>query len=144
MEWHKDNFTISDDREKVAIRVLIRLLHEQTYWARDIPPDAIHRAVDNSMCFSVLKGDDFIGFARLITDYAVFGYIEDVIIDSDFRGRGLGKWLLDCILAHPTVSSLKKLMLATEDAHGLYKKYDFASPAKPEWIMERYNRHAFQ
>ena len=144
MEWHRDGFTITDDRCTVDVDTVIRLLHEQTYWARDIPPDAIRRAIDNSLCFSILKGEDFVGFARFITDHAVFGYLEDVIIDSNYRGRGLGQWLLDCMLAHPTVSSLKKLMLATEDAHGLYEKYGFASPAQPEWIMERYNRNAFQ
>ena len=144
MEWQRASFTITDDRDRVDVAVVVRLLHEQTYWARDIPPDAIRRAIDNSLCCSILEGEDFVGFARCITDHAGFGYLEDVIIDSNYRGRGVGQWLLDCMLAHPTVSSLKKLMLATEDAHGLYEKYGFASPARPEWIMERDIRNAFQ
>ena len=144
MEWYRDTFIISDDRDRVDVAVVVRLLHQQTYWARDIPPEAIHRAIEKSLCFSVLQGDSLIGFARFITDYAVFGYLEDVIIDADFRGQGLGQWLLDCMLAHPTISSLKKLMLATKDAHGLYEKCGFTSPTRPEWIMERYNTGAFR
>tara|TARA_Y100000588_G_scaffold358087_1_gene415920 strand:- start:245 stop:691 length:447 start_codon:yes stop_codon:yes gene_type:complete len=144
MEWHRDTFTITDDPGRVDVDTVIRLLHEKTYWARDIPPGAISCAIGNSLCFSILDGEKLIGFARVITDHAVFGYLEDVIIDSDYRGRGLGQWLLDCMLAHPTVSSLKKLMLATEDAHGLYEKYGFTAPGHPEWIMERYNDRAFE
>ena len=121
MEWHRDTFTITDDHKKIDVPIVVRLLHEQTYWAHDIPSDAIQRAIEHSVCFSMFEGKKLIGFARFITDHAVFGYLEDVIIDSKFRGRGLGQWLLDCMLAHPTIASLKKLMLATEDAHGLYK-----------------------
>jgi len=144
MEWHRDTFTITDDHKKIDVPIVVRLLHEQTYWAHDIPSDAIQRAIEHSVCFSMFEGKKLIGFARFITDHAVFGYLEDVIIDSKFRGRGLGQWLLDCMLAHPTIASLKKLMLATEDAHDLYKKYGFTAPAHSEWIMERYNRRAFQ
>lgn len=84
-----------------------------------------------------------VGFARVITDYAVFGYLEDVFIDDALRGQGLGKWLMQCVLDHPDIGGLKKLMLATADAQGLYRQYGFHPVKNPEMVMERYNYHDF-
>lgn len=84
-----------------------------------------------------------IGFARIITDYATFGYLEDVYIDLNYRGLGLGKWLMECVLFHPKIAGLKKLMLAKSDAQSLYEQYEFTPMEKPETVMERFNREAF-
>jgi N-acetylglutamate synthase-like GNAT family acetyltransferase len=84
-----------------------------------------------------------IGFARVITDYAVFGYLEDVFIDDTLRGQGIGKWLMQCVLDHPDIKGLKKLMLATADAQELYRQYGFNEVKNPEMVMERYNYEDF-
>jgi GNAT superfamily N-acetyltransferase len=143
VQWTKDIYSITDDRSRVVLDTVVRFLRDESYWARDFPAPVIARSIENSLCFSMFDGQRQIGFARFITDYAVFGYLEDVFVDTTYRGRGLGTWFLECILAHPDVHALRKLMLATEDAQTLYGKFGFTELAKPEMVMERYNHDAF-
>ena len=143
MEWQRGPFTVTDDPSRIDADALIHFLNEESYWGQDLPADTIRRSVERSLCLSLQDSGKQIGFARVITDYAVFGYLEDVYVDGSYRGQGLGRWLIECVLAHPDVAALKKLMLATADAHALYRPFGFEVSAHPEMIMERYNSERF-
>ena len=143
MEWKKNDLLITDDSTRINFDAVTRFLCQESYWAQDLTPVQVKRSIKNSLCFSVWDGPKQIGFARVVTDYAVFGYIGDVFIIASCRGKGLGKWLMQCIMSHPDVKALKKLMLATTDAHSLYTQYGFTQLRHPEWVMERYNRDDF-
>lgn len=123
MEWQKDSFVISDDRRRLDEAFIINALH-QSYWASKRDSDAIARSLDTSLCFGVYHGAQQVGFARAVTDDCFFTWICDVVIDPAFRGLGLGKWLMACLVEHPRLRHTKQI-LATRDAHGLYEKYGF-------------------
>jgi GNAT superfamily N-acetyltransferase len=110
----------------------------QSYWAEGIPIEIVKRSIENSLCFGVYKTSQQIGFARLVTDYATFAYLADVFILESFRGQGLSKWLMETIVSHPDLQGLRRWMLATRDAHELYRKYGFTAIASPERWMERH------
>ncbi|HVF81176.1 MAG TPA: GNAT family N-acetyltransferase [Flavisolibacter sp.] len=124
MEWMKDDYIISDNKGKVNVAYVHRFL-SQSYWAEGIPLDVVQRSINGSLCFSVLYKEDQIGFARVITDEATFAYLCDVFIDEKHRGRGLSKWLMETVLAYPGLQGLRRFMLATRDAHSLYRQYHF-------------------
>lgn len=121
----------------------VNAIHEficQSYWARGIPKTTLEKAIDNSLCFGVFNSEHKqIGFARMVTDSATFAYLADVYILENHRGRGLSKWLMQEIMAHPELQGLRRIILATSDAHGLYKKYGFTELSKPELFMENWN-----
>jgi len=123
MKWQMYEFTITDDKSAVDIETVHRLLRE-SYWANTRTKEALATCIEHSLCFSVFCDSEQIGFARAVTDYAVFTWIADVIVDPRFRGRGLGKFLMRCVLEHPALRSTKKL-LRTRDAHGLYEQFGF-------------------
>lgn len=135
MRWQRDEFVISDNRDELDIDSIHHFLRE-SYWARGIPRTIVERAIVNSLCFGLYRDGKQAGFARAITDYATFAYLADVFILPEFRGRGLGKWLVSCILAHPQLQGLRRLLLATSDAHGLYRQYGFLPPQFPENFLE--------
>lgn len=135
MEWHKDTFSINTDQGKLDRDAVHEFLHN-SYWAKGIPRDAVDMSIDNALCFGLFQGDRQIGFARVITDYATFAYLSDVFIFESHRGRGLATWLMEVILAHPDLQGLRRWMLATNDAHGLYRKVGFRDLAHPERFME--------
>ena len=123
MEWYKDDYVFTDDRTKVDINKVAELLSD-TYWAKDRPPELIRKSIENSMCFSIFFRDTQIGFGRVVTDYAVFAWIADIIIHPGHRGKGLGKLLMAIIDRHPDIPKSLQL-LKTKDAHGLYEKFGF-------------------
>jgi GNAT superfamily N-acetyltransferase len=123
MEWHYKGMTIVDDKTVVDVDVVHALL-QQSYWANERPKEMIARSLEHSLCFSVLKDGGQIGFARVVTDYAVFSWIADVIIDPRFRGQGIGKFLMQCVTEHPAIKHTMQT-LCTKDAHGLYERYGF-------------------
>jgi GNAT superfamily N-acetyltransferase len=108
-----------------------------TYWAKDRPREVMETALEHSVCFGVYRGREQVGLARAITDYSTFAYLADVFIAPEYRGRGLGKWLVRCILAHPRLKTMRRWMLLTEDAQGLYAANGFAVIQHPERFMER-------
>ena len=122
MKWQRGEFVVSDSRQELDIDTIHAFLSE-TYWAHGIPRSIVEKAVANSLCFGLYHNGEQVGFARAITDRATFAYLADVFILPDYRGHGLGKWLLACILEHPDLQGLRRLLLATSDAHGLYGRY---------------------
>ena len=125
MEWTKDDFSISTDKNKIDVAYVHRFL-SSSYWAENIPLDVVERSIEGSLCFGVYHGEQQIGFARVITDEASFAYLCDVFIDEAYRGKGLSKWLMEAILAYPGLQGLRRFLLATRDAHGLYRQYGFS------------------
>lgn len=108
----------------------------RSYWAENIPLETVQRSIDNSLCFGVFHLGRQIGFARVITDKATFAYLADVFIDEAYRGQGLSKWLMEEIMAHPDLRGLRRMMLATRDAHGLYKQFGFSELTFPQRWMQ--------
>ena len=137
MEWHRREFTISTDPERQDIGIIHGFL-TRSYWSPGIPLETVRAAVQNSMPFGVFRGDAQVGFARLITDRTSFAYIADVFVLEEYRGQGLATWLAEVIVAHPELQGLRRWMLATVDAHGLYAKVGFKPLAAPERWMERH------
>jgi GNAT superfamily N-acetyltransferase len=133
--WVKGEFQISTDPPRIDLRAVHEFL-TNSYWARGIPLETVQRSIENSLCFGIYHGDRQIGFARVITDRATFAYLADVFVLPDYRGHGLSKWLMECIIAHPDLQGLRRWMLATQDAHELYAQYGFSSLKAPERWME--------
>ncbi len=132
MKWHYNDITVVDEREAVDVDVICALL-QQCYWADQRPKDLIAQSLGQSLCFSVLKDTKQIGFARVVTDYAVFSWIADVVIDSHYRGQGVGKFLMQCVTGHPAIKDTTQT-LRTRDAHGLYEQYGFL---RSEFMLKR-------
>ena len=135
MDFIKDGFTISTDKEKLDIDVIHSFLN-RTYWAEGISKEIIRRSIEGSLCFGVFENDKQIGFARMITDKATFAYLADVFIIEEYRGRGLSKWLMEVIMSHPDLQGLRRMVLVTKDAHGLYKQFGFTPLINVERWMQ--------
>ncbi|HEV8232864.1 MAG TPA: GNAT family N-acetyltransferase [Thermoanaerobaculia bacterium] len=134
-DWRRDGFTISTDRSKLHRRTIHEFL-AGSYWAKGIPREIVDRSIDNALCFGLYENRRQVGFARVITDHATFAYLADVFVLESHRGRGLAAWLMETILAHPSLQGLRRWMLVTRDAHPLYRKVGFTALANPERIME--------
>ena len=136
-EWQNGEFTISTNKERLQIDLIQRFLTEESYWAKTRTREQTLAAVENSLTFGVYKGEDQIGFARVVSDFATFAYLGDVFILEEFRGSGLSKWLLETIVSHPELQNLRRWILATKDAHTLYEKFGFHALKHPERWMEK-------
>jgi N-acetylglutamate synthase-like GNAT family acetyltransferase len=134
-EYRRDNFLISTDPALLNVETIHAFL-TQSYWARGIPQETVIKSIQNSLCFGLFTSDRQIGFARAITDYSTFAYLSDVFILTDYQGRGLGQWLIECIIACPSIQGIRRLLLATEDAQEFYQKCGFEPLNKPENFME--------
>ena len=138
MELRKDSFLLSDDRSRLDLDAIWDFLHT-AYWAKKRTRAQNERAIAHSLCLGVFDeaaGGSQIGFARIITDYAITAHIADVYILEPYRGRGLSKWLVQAILNHPELKMVWRFTLNTDDAHGLYAQFGFRSLGKPEAMME--------
>jgi GNAT superfamily N-acetyltransferase len=127
-------YEISTDRGRLDIALIHEFLRS-TYWARNIPRDVVERSMRNSLCFGAFQGGQQAGFARVITDFATIGYVVDVFVVPEHRGRGVSKLLMRAIRAHPQLQGLRRFLLATRDAHGLYAQFGFEPLAQPEQFM---------
>lgn len=136
-EWQQGEFTISTDRDRLQIEAIHRFLSEESYWAQTRTREQTETAIKNSLPFGVYKGENQIGFARVVTDYATFAYLGDVYILEAFRGRGLSKWLMETIVGHRGLQGFRRWILATKDAHTLYEKFGFHALVHPERWMEK-------
>lgn len=129
-------YYVSTDKSKLQLDVIHKFL-SSSYWAKDIPLEKLQRAIDNALCFGVYKGGKQVGFARVVTDYAVIAYVGDVFILDEERGKGLSKMLMKAIVEHPQLQDLRRIILATRDAHGLYAQFGFKPLVFPERWMEK-------
>jgi GNAT superfamily N-acetyltransferase len=129
-------YTISTDKSRLDIGMIHRFLSEDSYWARNIPREVVERSIENAMCFGAYHGDRQVGFARVVTDRAVFAYIGDVFVLPPFRGQGISKKIMRAILEHPELQNLRRWYLVTSDAHRLYRQFGFAALESPEKHME--------
>ena len=140
-EWHKGEFTISDDRARLDVGVIHEFLSTQSYWARGRRIEVVRRALENSLPFGLYKGERQVGFARAVTDYATFAWLADVFVLGEFRGHGLGVWLAETAFSHPELQGLRRWVLATRDAHELYRRFGFKA-VSPEFFMEKLDEQA--
>jgi len=140
--WVNGTFTITCDPARMD-RVVVADFLASSYWAKGIPPATVERSLAHSLCFALLDGDRQIGFARVISDHATIAYLADVFVLPEYRGRGLSKWLMECVISHPELQGLRRWILATRDAHGLYEKFGFTLLKKPEIFMERHNPNVY-
>jgi len=142
-DWQNGEFTISTDRERLQIDVVHKYLSEESYWATERTFEQTATAIKNSLPFGVYKGENQVGFARVVTDYATFAYLGDVFILPEYQGKGLGKFLMKAILEHPDLQNLRRWILATKDAHTLYEKFEFSALRHPERWMEKTAPNAY-
>jgi GNAT superfamily N-acetyltransferase len=140
--WTNGTFTVTCDADRIDRDVVADFL-ASSYWAKGIPRAVVERAVASSLCFALLDGDKQIGFARVISDCATFAYLADVFVVPEYRGRGLSKWLIECVIAHSELQGLRRWMLATRDAHTLYERFGFTPLKKPEMFMEKHNPNVY-
>jgi GNAT superfamily N-acetyltransferase len=140
-EYYRDNVSINTDKSRLDVSLVHEFLSKHSYWAQGRSLDMVQKSIEHSLCFGVYDGDQQVGFARVVTDYATFGWLCDVFILESHRGRGLGKWMIECVVAYPDLQGFKNLLLATRDAHELYRQYGgFEGLEKPEKWMARTTR----
>ena len=144
MEWQQENFIISTDKNKLNLTYIHQFLSNKSYWAEGIPFDIVKKSIENSLCLGIYDGEKQIGFARIITDEATFGYLADVFVDAAYRGKGLSKWLMNVICDLPFMPLLRRFMLATKDAHGLYRQFGFEELTYTDRWMHKHRPNAYK
>jgi N-acetylglutamate synthase-like GNAT family acetyltransferase len=137
VEARKEEFLISTDKALLQTDVIHRYLSQESYWAEGIPRSIVERSIEGALCFGIYTNGQQIGFARVITDFATFGYLADVFVLDAWRKRGLSKWLMEVVLSHPGLQDLRRMMLITQDAQGLYKQFGFSVWEFPERSMSK-------
>jgi GNAT superfamily N-acetyltransferase len=141
--YQKNDYTVSTDKSKLD-RAIIHQFLKNSYWAQNIPYETLVCAIENSLCFGLYQANKQIGFARVATDFCRIAYVMDVFILEPYRGRGLSKWLMECILAYPPLQEVRGWMLATQDAHALYAQFGFTPLEKPEKYMQKKNPNPYE
>lgn len=139
-----NNYNIKADFENMDIVAIHNFLSKESYWAKGIPLETVATSLKNSFCAGVFDGEVQIGFARLITDYATFAYLADVCILEEYRGKGLSKMLMKHIMDLEWTKGLRRILLATLDAHSLYQQFEFQPPQNPESLMEIKRNNIYQ
>ena len=135
MKAARGDYTLStSNSDQQAERIHAYLT--RSYWANGISLELVKRSIAGSSCFGIFHQGEQVAFARVVTDRATFAYLGDVYVLEEHRGRGLARWLMETVMAHPSLQGLRRFTLATRDAHGLYAKFGFAAPAQPETLME--------
>ena len=134
MKWTRDNFVLYDERNKANADVVHSMLVD-TYWAKGRSLQTVRDTIERCLCFSLYDEHSQIGFARVLTDYATYAIILDVVIQEPYRGRGLGKWMMECMTDHPDVAPLKQV-LWTSNAEELYQRFGFSVPAKIHFMLK--------
>jgi GNAT superfamily N-acetyltransferase len=144
MEIIEHGFVFSDDVNRLDRLAIHKYLSTESYWAKGIPLETVNRSIDNALCFGVYKDGEQVGFARWITDKATFGYLADVYVLEPFRGMGLSKKLISLMMFHKDLQGLRRYMLATEDAQGLYAQFGFKPLEHPERMMAVVIKNAYK
>ncbi len=135
-ELQRDELAISTDPTRLDVTAIHAFLSERSYWAQGRPRAVVEQAIANSRCYGVYAGQQLVGFARMVTDYCTIAWLADVFILESHRGRGLGKWLIESIVADPELQAVRRMILATRDAQGLYRQYGFEE-VNPGFYMTR-------
>jgi GNAT superfamily N-acetyltransferase len=143
IEERRGEFLLSTDRDRLDLDVIHGFL-TSSYWAKGIPREIVVRSIQHSLCFGVYKQAQQVGFARVISDFATYAYIGDVFVLEAFRGRGLGKWMMEAIMRHPKLQGLRRWTLATRDAHPLYAQFGFTPLKQPGNFMEWHDPNVYQ
>jgi GNAT superfamily N-acetyltransferase len=144
VEHRREGFLISTDRKRVDIDVVHGFL-TNCYWAKGIPRYIVARSIEHALCFGIYDAEGAqVGFARVISDFATIAYVGDVFVLETHRGRGLGEWLMQCIVAHPELQGLRRWILTTRDAHGLYSQVGFTPVKWPERFMELFQADVYR
>jgi len=129
-------YEISHDPNRLDLAVIHTFLSEVSYWAEGIPRDVVERSMAHSLCFGVYQGTAQVGFARVVSDHATFALLADVFVLESHRGKGLSKWLIQAVIAHPDLQGLRRLLLLTSDAHELYRQFGFTEISNAWRFME--------
>jgi GNAT superfamily N-acetyltransferase len=137
-EWHRGDFTISTDPGRLNLDMIHEFLSKEAYWALGRSRDRVERSIRHSLNFGLYHLAEQIGFARVVTDRATFAWLADVFVLPDFREQRLSKWLMTVISEHPELQGLRRWILATRDAHGLYRQFGFEPLSAPDRFMERF------
>ena len=135
--WQRGEYTISTDRSRLDINLIHEFISNDSYWGRGRAREVVERSIDNSLAFGLYRDEEQVGFARIVTDYATFAWVADVFVVPEYRGRGLAKWLMEVIIAHPQLQGFRRWVLSTKDAHKLYEQFGFIALHRPERWMER-------
>jgi GNAT superfamily N-acetyltransferase len=137
-------FDVCTDPARLDRELIHGWLSRESYWARGVPRAVVDKALDHSLCFGAYRDGSQVGFARMVTDRATFAYLADVFVLPEARGQGCAKQLMDAVMAHPELQGLRRMALATRDAHSLYAQYGFTPLARPETFMERYRPEVYR
>ena len=144
LEVFQNGYCISTDKSRIDIPQVHDYLSNQSYWSAGIPLETVTRSIEHSLCFGIYKNERQVGFARVITDQATYAYLADVFVIDSERGKGLSKWLMTTILAYPGLQGLRRFVLATKDAHGLYEQFGFTVYKDPERLMSRHDPDVYK
>lgn len=129
------SFSLTADRDRIDLDAVHAFL-TRSFWARGISRELVAKSVGHSLCFGVFDALAQVAFARVVTDYSTYAYLCDVYVLEAYRGKGLGKWMMEFVMKHPDLEGLRRFQLVTRDASGLYTRFGFAPPAHPEYQME--------
>jgi GNAT superfamily N-acetyltransferase len=143
-EWRRGEYVISTDPARLDRALIHDFLAHSSYSAAAIPHAVVARALEHSLCFALYAPAGQVGLARVVTDRATVAYLADVFVLPEHRGRGLSKWLMEVVIAHPDLQGLRRFLLNTRDAHGLYRQFGFAALGAPEWAMERFDPEVYR
>ena len=143
-EFRRDEFVISTDPARLDLDVIHEFL-TNCYWAKGIPRDVVARSIEHALCFGIYDGSRAqVGFARVISDFATIAYLGDVFVLKSHRGRGLSKWMMECITQHPALQGLRRWILLTSDAHRLYAQFGFKALKSPDRYMELHRPDVYE
>lgn len=144
IEYRRGLFLISTNRERLSLDVIHGFL-TNCYWAKGISREIVARSIEHSLCFGIYEDNDTqVGFARVVTDFATVAYLGDVFVLESHRGRGLSKWLMQCVVEHPALQNLRRWILLTRDAHALYSQFGFTPLKAPERYMELHRPNVYE
>jgi GNAT superfamily N-acetyltransferase len=143
VEVTRGEYVVSTDKHRIDVKSVHAFL-ASTYWSPEIPEPVLRRAIAGSLCFGIYRGPEQVGFARVITDSATYAYLSDVFVLEGHRGRGLATWMMEVIMAHPSLQGLRRFALSTRDAHALYRQFGFETVANPDRQLEILSRDIYR
>lgn len=140
---YREEFCISTERARLDVDAIHSFLSTKAYWCLNIPRERVEKSIEHSLCFGVYHGDRQIGLARIISDFSTIAYLGDVYILEEYRGRGLSKWLMETVMSYPDLQGLRRWILLTGDAHGLYRQFGWTDIADPTKWMELHDKNVY-